>query len=132
MDNKRAGWAVAYLVSFPMLLQFHMAIRPESLAFSGMLLLLCVMKRLELRKFIVIAGLLTATLTWLMPDMVFISVALWIVTLLKKVDIKVFAARFLTFVLALLLGLGVNMLTQTPGSRGRIQKTFGQPVFREW
>lgn len=165
LSGGRAYMAAGYLVSFPLLLQFHMAVRPESLAVSGVLLLLGLLgnngstadgstadgntadgNAADGRQVItaVCGALLTMALVWLMPDLVFLCAAVWILYLfgmLKKVSgegkkkfstcwkIKGFGAGFAAFTTALIISLSVNALVQTPGSRGRIQKTFWAAAF---
>lgn len=149
LDKKDAAWVTGYLVTFPMLLQFHMSVRPESLALSevlGIWILLKQEKAAGEKRFWRARGIacaLTAMLIWLMPDMAVICITLWAAGFLKQMRnahkeqqqkkgfaIRELGIRFLAFFLALLLGLGVNSMTQVPGSRGRIQKTFWAAAFQ--
>ena len=149
-SRKHAAWAAGYLTSFPLLLQFHLSIRPESLAFSGGLLLagglsqICGKGYLEKRKekrAILLNFLLSLLLIWLIPDLSLVVFCLWGGYLFEMAwkarkktrncfGIKDFGIRFLALFLALVLGMGGNALLQTPGSRGRIQKTFWAAAFQ--
>lgn len=161
LSGGRAYMAAGYLMSFPLLLQFHMAVRPESLAVSGVLLLLGVLGNNGSSAdgssadgsavngssadgniadsntangnpvmTAVCGALLTMALIWLMPDLIFICIAVWILYLFRMLKkIKGFGAGFAAFILALVISLSVNALVQTPGSRGRIQKTFWAAAF---
>lgn len=138
MEKSKAVWAVGYLISFPLLLQFHMSVRTESLEVSGILLLLTFFETSPIG-----AAVTTLLLIWLNPDMTVICVAAWIVYLLQRFiearrnrkengawDIKHLLAKCVVFLLALVIGLSINALVQTPGSRGRIQKTFWASAFQ--
>lgn len=138
MEKSRAVWAVGYLISFPLLLQFHMSVRTESLEVSGILLLLTFFETSPIG-----AALTTLFLIWLNPDMALICVAAWIVFLLQRFiearknkketgawNIKPLLTKCMVFLLALVIGVSVNGLVQTPGSRGRIQKTFWATAFQ--
>ena len=131
LQGGRAYLTAGYLVSFPMLLQFHLSVRPESLVVSGVLLLLGVFSNKQDRtlKQVVCGGLLTMAVIWLMPDGAVLCVAAWVWYFLGKIDRKWFLG-LLAFVLALAVSLSVNAFTQTPGSRGRIQKTFWAAAFQ--
>lgn len=131
LQGGRAYLTAGYLVSFPMLLQFHLSVRPESLVVSGVLLLLGVLDNKQDRtlKQVVCGGLLTMAVIWLMPDGAVLCVAAWIWHFLGKIDRKWFLG-LPAFVLALAVSLSVNAFTQTPGSRGRIQKTFWAAAFQ--
>lgn len=138
MSRGKAVWAVGYLLSFPLLLQFHMSVRTESLEVSGILMLLIFFETSPIG-----AAVTTLLLIWLNPDMALICVAAWIVFLLQRFiearrnkkengawDIKPLLAKCVVFLMALVIGLSVNALVQTPGSRGRIQKTFWAAAFQ--
>lgn len=164
LEGSRAYMAAGYLVSFPVLLQFHMSVRPESLAVSGVLLLLSILesggsraegnitdnepseKKIACGKKMgrtVCNALLTMALIWLMPDIIVICVVIWALYLLKCIHrarkqgklseylkTRGFWSGWVAFVLALVISLSVNALIQTPGSRGRIQKTFWAAAFQ--
>ena len=164
LEGSRAYMAAGYLVSFPMLLQFHMSVRPESLAVSGVLLLLSILESSGSRAEgnitdnepteekiscgkkagrVASSALLTMALIWLMPDLLVICIAVWALHLLRKIlaerkQRKIseylkawgFWSGCIAFVLALVISLSVNALIQTPGSRGRIQKTFWAAAFQ--
>lgn len=138
MEKSKAVWAVGYLTSFPLLLQFHMSVRTESLEVSGILLLLTFFETSPIG-----AAVTTLLLIWLNPDMALICVAAWIVFLLQRFiearrnkketgvwNIKPLLTKCIVFLLALVIGVSVNGLVQTPGSRGRIQKTFWAAAFQ--
>lgn len=142
LARSKAVWVVGYLTSFPMLLQFHMSVRTESLEVSGILMLMAF-----LETNIIGAAVMTLLLVWLNPDMVIIVVAAWIVYLIRELiktikmrkeerttetasDWKRLGVKCGAFALALVIGLSVNALVQEPGSRGRIQKTFWAAAFQ--
>lgn len=138
MEKSKAVWAVGYLTSFPLLLQFHISVRAESLEVSGILLLLIFFETSPIG-----AAVTTLLLIWLNPDMALICVVAWIVYLIKNLlnakkdkkatgawELKGLLVKCGAFLLALVIGLSVNALVQTPGSRGRIQKTFWAAAFQ--
>ncbi len=139
LEKSRALWAVGYLTSFPILLQFHMSVRTQSLEVSGILMLITFFETN-----LIGAAIMTLLLIWLNPDMALIVAAAWLVYLIgelikarkeKKasgiaIDWKGLLVKCVAFVMALVVGLSVNGLVQTPGSRGRIQKTFWAAAFQ--
>lgn len=142
LARSKAAWVVGYLTSFPMLLQFHMSVRTESLEVSGILMLIAF-----LETNIIGAAVMALLLVWLNPDMVIIVVAAWIVYLIRELikTIKVrkeertaetasnwkwLGVKCGAFALALVIGLSVNVFVQEPGSWGRIQKTFWAAAFQ--
>ncbi len=156
LSGIKAFMAIGYLMSFPLLLQFHLAVRPESLAVSGILLLLGVLgndgKSADGNSAdgspankAVCGAFLTMALVWLMPDLLAICAVVWLLYLFRMLrkagigrkrekpstcwKVKGFGVSWGAFFLALLIGLSVNALVQTPGSRGRIQKTFWAAAF---
>lgn len=139
LERYRAWWAVGYLTSFPMLLQFHISVRTESLEVSGILMLITFFETN-----LIGAAVMTLLLIWLNPDMALIVAAAWAVYLIGELikagkekksagtafDWKRLLIKCSAFVLALVVGISVNGLVQTPGSRGRIQKTFWAAAFQ--
>ena len=137
--NGKAAWVAAYLTSFPMLLQFHLSVRTQSLEVSGILMLIAF-----LETNLIGAAVVTLFLIWLNPNMAPVVAAAWIVCLIRAhvmarkekkstetaIERKRFWVKCGAFALALFVGLSVNGLVQTPGSRGRIQKTFWAAAFQ--
>lgn len=138
LSEAGAWWTAGYLLSFPMLLQFHMSVRPESFVASGVFVLLGLLKKRkqsEAHRCVCLAGGMTVLLIWLMPDMAWILLSVWIFSLVgyffgKEKNGKQLGIRAMALVLALLLGIGGNVFVQEPGSRGRIQKTFWAAAFQ--
>lgn len=130
LPGAQAWWVTGYLTSFPLLLQFHLSVRPESLAFSGTFLLLWILWE----KSAVTAVLVTAAMIWLTPGSLAVTAVIWITVLIRKMagraERKRLAVKLLMLALALLLGVGVNAAASKPGSRGRIQKTFWAAAFQ--
>ena len=127
LQKEQAWWFAGYFVSFPLLLQFHLSIRPESLTLSGTMLLTWLFSK----RSVIAAPFATMLLIWLMPENAVICTVMWTVYLFLQIKAgKGFCLRLAVFVTALLTGLFMNGLTQTPGSRGRIQKTFWAAAFQ--
>lgn len=130
LPGAQAWWVTGYLTSFPMLLQFHMSVRPESLAFSGTFLLLWILRE----KSVAAAAFVTAAMIWLMPETLAVTVVIWILVLIRKMtekpERKRLSVSLLMLALALMLGIGANAAFQKPGSRGRIQKSFWAAAFQ--
>lgn len=142
----RAVWGMAYVLSFPLLLQFHLSVRPESLAISGILGLTALWwhpGEWKMRHSFGV-GILSCLLIWLQPDLVWAVCFLGITAILyrcfkKEEDLreawkgrsrKKAGILFLILVISCLTGTFANRLVQTPGSGGRIQKTFWAAAFQ--
>lgn len=150
LEKSKAVWAVGYLTSFPLLLQFHMSIRVESLCVSGVFLLIALKNELKMKseaegavlniRKLFSAFVLTLFLVWLLPDMIIICGVVWVLFLVESLMLvrkkaaewsaKKFALCAGAFVMALVIAISVNVFVQTPGSRGRIQKTFWAAAFQ--
>lgn len=127
LQKEQAWWFTGYFVSFPLLLQFHLSVRPESLALSGVLLLTWLFSQ----RSVIAAPFTTMLLIWLMPEQAVICTVMWTVYLFRQIKLhRGFYLRLAVFAAALFIGLFINGLTQTPGSRGRIQKTFWAAAFQ--
>ncbi len=127
MDKRGAAWMVGYILSFPMLLQFHMAVRTESLELSGILLLI-----VFLSQNIWGAAVITLMLIWINPDTTLVVFVVWgihVISVMLK-ERKKLLVRLGAFALAMIVGISVNVFVQTPGSRGRIQKSFWASAFQ--
>ena len=95
--GKRGAWLVAgYFLTFPMLLQFHLSIRPESLRLSAVVALVVLFKKICCAK----------------------KKKMWKTVMMSGIVLVLFA------------GIFANRQLQTPGSRGRIQKTFWSAAFQ--
>lgn len=128
-----------YLMTVPMILQCHMAVLPYSLALSGM----CMMTGLLVRvfqgkrkadsRFMLQTALLWGGLALCLPDYLYLagvavagSLIMVIVGHCRKADRKKEIGMSLLIVVAAAVVIhGTNIVTQTPGSRGRIQRTAG-------
>ncbi len=125
--------AAGYFLTFPLLLQLHMAVLPYSLAMSIAVILICdgfyYLRNTDGfsgRALIRLCGL------WLL-DVLLVPDYSWLLgiftggvllrVLLKN---KIWRMRILTALLSTVLCFGViSTTTQTPGSMGRIQKSLG-------
>lgn len=135
-NRLRQGLSAAYLVSFPLLLQFHMAVRPESLAFSGLLLLTAAIIKENRNSRVVVLNRVRLGITiiipvLLIPDMLFAETAMLLFSgifwMIKRKKNKSFA---LAALLSLLAAFGLHALTSSPGSGGKIQKSFWAAMFQ--
>lgn len=129
----RKWFLVVYLVTFPMLLQLHLAVLPYSLAWSVFVVLIsegmyymkhtgeiCGKVLMKLCGLWILGYILLPDYGWLMG--VFVC-GVFCKILLKN---RKWALRLLTAFLSTVLCFGVIAgSTQTPGSMGRMQKTVG-------
>lgn len=123
-------WASAYILTFPILLQAHLSISPQSLVFSTQMVLIGILlSSLRKKQFFLFAGGLTIISGLLFPDALWISGCIWIFSL-RKMAKKEYLLYFGTVLLAMVITLGTLGFIQTPGSRGRIQKTFWAGAFQ--
>lgn len=134
-NRLRQGLSAAYLVSFPLLLQFHMAVRPESLAFSGLLLLTAaIIKESRNSKAVVLnrirLGITIIIPVLLIPDMLFAEAAMLLFAAVFWLKKRKKISLALVALLSLLAAFGLHTLTSTPGSGGRIQKSFWAAMFQ--
>lgn len=124
-----------YLLTIPFVMQLHLAVLPLSLLSSLFLLLLgfgfklCHGKTGKKTKLLIGICILWAIMSLLMPDYIWLGVLplVWVVGLSFKKRWAGKEKKFLLIgmVMALLVVISVNALTQQPGSRGKIQRTLG-------
>lgn len=124
-----------YLMTIPFIMQLHMSVLPQSFVLSLLFVQLAYGLRFlrkkaekELKGFI-ICCVLWAGMALLLPDYLWLGGITVFVSLLVSVGRRCGLKRMLTYTACaagcILFVLGVNALTQTPGSRGNIQRTLG-------
>lgn len=124
-----------YLITIPFVMQLHLSVLPFSLLSSLFLLLLGFCLKLyrsktgEKTKLLAGICVLWIIMSLLMPDYIWLGVLplVWIVGLAFKKRWAGKEKKFLLMgmVMALLVVISVNALTQQPGSRGKIQRSLG-------
>lgn len=134
-SEKKMEWKVyygsAYLLTFPLLLQFHMAVLPYSLGMSAFFFLLAeglvLLKKEEKPDVwtVVRFGLLWVIGSAFLPDYGWLGgmVVFFVFVALMWRDKKVYLMLPILYILFLAVISGASAVTQTPGSRGRIQKS---------
>ncbi len=146
-SQKRRPLLLFYLLTIPMLLQYHMTVLPNSFLFSVSVLLITLGIKIWKKNRACGKELLFLCALWiaaalLHPDYLFIS-GVWLFFYFAAFLIRVWRVqkkeapdRYLLlktiggFVCALAVILLVNGMTQTPGSHGRMQRTV-EAVFFE-
>ena len=124
---------IGYLLTFPQLLQLHLAVLPYSLAMSvGLLLVcdglfyLCHSEKFSGKVLIRLCGLWLLDVT-LLPDYKWLAgIFMLSVLLIGAAKNKQWRGRILLSILCTVLFFGVvEKSTQVPGSMGRVQKSVG-------
>lgn len=127
-----------YLLTIPFTMQLHMAILPQSFTLSLFLLQLGLCMRVIRRKTekyistFVCCCVLWTGMALLLPDYLWLGgvTVVWLlaVCIKRKCGKRQAAILFACMAGAICLTIGINAVTQTPGSRGRIQRTLGAAV----
>lgn len=120
-----------FIMTIPMLLQLHMTLLPNSLALTTMVLFITFWLKEDGWKNSLAMGILLIVAALLVPDTLFMTLVLSLIKILqnlyrKKIEWKSWLLIFISVILAVSIGTA----TQTPGSRGRIQKTFWAAMFQ--
>lgn len=127
----KALLAAGYLLTFPLLLQMHLAVLPYSLAMSVTIILVCDgLYYLRNPEKMCVCALMKLCSLWvldvlLLPDYSWLA-GVFVVGVLGRVALRVktWRVRIVIAVLAAVLCFELTeSVTQTPGSMGRIQKT---------
>ncbi len=123
-----------YLTTIPFVMQLHLSVLPVSLLSSLFLLLLGFCFKLyrsekgEKTKLLIGSCIIWAIMSLLMPDYIWLGVLplVWGVglSLKKRWAGKEKKVLLIGIVMALLVAVSVNAITQQPGSRGKIQRTL--------
>ncbi len=130
------AYGTAYLVTFPLLLQMHLAVLPYSLATSVAIILICDglhylynVNQVRGTVLIRLCGLWMLNFL-LVPEYSWI-LGVFVVAVLVRVMLgnKQWRTRILLCILSTVLCFGViGQTTQTPGSMGRMQKTVSSSL----
>ena len=142
-DRKKRLFVLLYLMTIPMLLQYHMSVLPNSLLFSISILLILTGIKIGKKNQVKGREILVLCVLWvaaalLHPDYLLIHGAWILIYLLfffikgykkKEIKCKLTLKIILCFIGSLVFIMFVNGLTQTPGSHGKMQRSMESILF---
>lgn len=130
-------WGSLALMTFPMTMQCHMAILPNSLAFSCFLLMVSDVFAKKKKKYFPIYWLFAALL---MPEYLYFGLCLVLLRLVFqlaevwKTKDKDAGRKWVSSLIVVLVSVGIiigaNVMTHTPGSQGKVQSSVEAAWFR--
>lgn len=137
LSKKWVGFFTAYLLTIPMIMQFIMSVTPDILSLclamslvSIGIRILVVQKSFQKKQWI-LAGIVFVLMGTLSPDYFFIGglflagmVIFYTMKTLKNKNYVNLLVPVISFLAAVIMILGINQLTQQPGSYGRMEKTL--------
>ena len=129
--KKNTVFVMFFLLTIPMLLQLHMTLLPNSLAFSSIIFFITCWMKQDTWKNSLCMGLALLIAALLVPDTLFVTGILLAWKILQDLRKRqILWKNWLIYALSFVLAISIGAAVQTPGSRGRIQKTFWAAMFQ--